>query len=118
MNETISPSELYDKDLNFLFGAGASAGLFPTLALEIQNDAGHLGHLRNRAQIFSLGSIAGDTIREKVVENYRSFLQTMLQILQRRKALERRCNVFTTNYDGCFPLVADKILREGGTDFR
>lgn len=143
MSETISPSEVYDKDLNFLFGSGASAGLFPTLALGILNDAGHpwsleeLGaHFESNsdprfiplfmhyystcispAQIFKIESTVGDSKRERVLKNYRSFLETVLQILQRRKALERRCNLFTTNYDGCFPLVADQILREGNVDF-
>ena len=143
MNEAIPPSEVYDKDLNFLFGSGASSGLFPTLALAIQNDAGQPWSLEalgaqfenesdprfiplfmhyysaciNPAQVFKIESVVGDSKREQVVKNYRSFLETVLQILQRRKALERRCNLFTTNHDGCFPLVADQILREGNVDF-
>ena len=143
MNEAISPSEVYDKDLNFLFGAGASSGLFPTLALGIQNGADQVWSLEdlgahfertsdarriplfmhyysaciNPAQVFKIDSVVGDGKREQVVKNYRSFLENVLQILQRRKALERRCNLFTTNYDGCFPLIADQILREGNVDF-
>lgn len=143
MNETISPSDVYDKDLNFLFGSGASFGLFPTLALGIQNELGKSWSLEDLAthfesnsdprliplfmhyynacihpaQIFTLDSVAGDCTREQVVASYRSFLGTILRILQRRKALDRRCNIFTTNYDGCFPLVADEILREGSIDF-
>lgn len=42
---------------------------------------------------------------------------TALEMVKRRKALDRRCNVFTTNYDGCFPLVADALIKEGHTDF-
>lgn len=38
-------------------------------------------------------------------------------MVKRRKALDRRCNVFTTNYDGCFQLVADALIREGHIDF-
>ncbi|WP_413196788.1 hypothetical protein [Pararobbsia alpina] len=53
----------------------------------------------------------------RLVENYRTFIKTVLQLLQRRKSLERRCNLFTTNYDGCFPLVADELVREGNVDF-
>lgn len=143
MNETISPSEIYDKDLNFLFGSGASSGLFPTLELGIRNDAGQPWSLEdlgahfesqydprhiplfmhyysvciNPAQVFKIESVVGDEKREQVIKNYRSFLETVLQILQHRKALERRCNLFTTNYDGCFSLVADQLLREGGVDF-
>ncbi|CAJ2765949.1 rhodanese-like domain-containing protein [Burkholderia pseudomallei] len=143
MQETISASDVYDKDLNFLFGAGASSGLFPTLALQIKNEQGAawtLEELATRfeasddqryvplfmhyyntcirpAQVFNVDSATGDETRERVVANYRAFLKTVLQILQRRKALERRCNLFTTNYDGCFPLIADEILREGSIDF-
>jgi hypothetical protein len=38
-------------------------------------------------------------------------------MLQRRQALDRQCNIFTTNYDGCFPLVADELLQLGHIDF-
>lgn len=143
VQETISASDVYDKDLSFFFGAGASSGLFPTLALQIKNEQGtawtleelathfeargdqryiplfmHYYHTCIRpAQVFNVDSAAGDETRERVVTNYRAFLKTVLQILQRRKALERRCNLFTTNYDGCFPLIADEILREGSIDF-
>ena len=44
-----------------------------------------------------------------VIKNYRTFLLTAIEMVRRRKALDRRCNVFTTNYDGCFPLVADAL---------
>lgn len=143
MNETISPSDVYDKNLNFLFGSGASFGLFPTLSLGIQNAEGKSWSIENLAthfensfdsrfiplfmhyyhacihpaQMFKLTSVAGDCTGELVVKNYRSFLETVLQILQRRKAMDKRCNLFTTNYDGCFPLVTDEILRDGNTDF-
>lgn len=143
MQETISASDVYDKDLNFLFGAGASSGLFPTLALQIKNEHGVAWTLEELAthfegtgdqryiplfmhyyntcirpaQVFNVNLAAGDETRGKVVGNYRAFLNTVLKILQRRKALERRCNLFTTNYDGCFPLIADEILRDGSIDF-
>jgi hypothetical protein len=34
---SINKSDIYDKNLNFLLGSGASYGLLPTLALEISN---------------------------------------------------------------------------------
>lgn len=37
MTDRINISEIYDKHLSFLVGAGASYGLFPTLALDIKN---------------------------------------------------------------------------------
>lgn len=143
MHEMISASDVYDKDLNFLLGAGASSGLFPTLALQIKNAKGIAWTLEELAthfettndqryiplfmhyyntcirpaQVFEVACATGNVERAKVVANYRTFLRTILQMLQRRKALERRCNLFTTNYDGCLPLIADEILREGSVDF-
>ncbi|WP_395351834.1 SIR2 family protein [Variovorax sp. UC122_21] len=143
MTATISPSDVYDKNLNFLFGSGASFGLFPTLSLGIQTDEGKswsledlATHFENTgderltplfmhyyracidpAQKFTIASAEGDSVRESVVKNYSTFIKNILQILQHRKPMEKRCNLFTTNYDGCFPLVADKILQQGDTDF-
>ena len=143
MSETISPSEVYDKDLNFLFGSGASAGLFPTLELEIKDEAGKRWTLEslgahfedtaderhiplfmhyyntciNPAQAFTSASVQGHPEKEQVLKNYRAFFETVLQILPRRRALERRCNLFTTNYDSCFSIVGDQLLREGNVDF-
>lgn len=143
MTATISPSDVYDKDLNFLFGSGASYGLLPTLALGIQTGEGkswsledlathfeNTGDVRltplfmhyyraciDPAQGFTIESTKGDPTREAVVKNYSDFLSNLLHILQYRKSLEKRCNLFTTNYDGCFPLVADEILRQGSVDF-
>ncbi|WP_256990772.1 hypothetical protein [Burkholderia sp. HI2714] len=53
----------------------------------------------------------------KTIKNYRTFLTTALERVSRRKALDRRCNLFTTNNDGCFPLVADELIKVGRTDF-
>lgn len=143
MTETISPSDVYDKDLNFLFGSGASFGLFPTLALGMKKNDGTSWSLEDLAshfektgderliplfmhyyracidpaQKFTIASTLGNATRKRVVENYSAFLKVVLKILQHRKALEKRCNLFTTNYDGCFPLVADKILQQGDIDF-
>lgn len=139
----ISISDIYDKDLNFLFGSGASSGLFPTLQLKIKKDensqwsleelATHLDGegVKRRvplfmhyysscirpAQLLDLEKIPGAGPQREVIENYRTFLKTVLGILQRRKSMERRCNLFTTNYDGCFPLVADELIQEGLFNF-
>ena len=40
MEEFIKVEDIYDKNLNFLLGSGASYGLFPTLALKILDDEG------------------------------------------------------------------------------
>jgi hypothetical protein len=143
MKQSISPSDVYDKDLNFLVGSGASYGLFPTLELKIKGDDGlslSLEDLATKfeksadarltplfmhyyrsciypAQFFTLDDLEANATAQKVGQNYRQFVETILNILQRRKSRERRCNLFTTNYDGCFPLITDKILTEGNTDF-
>ena len=138
----ISISEIYDKDINFLFGSGASSGLLPTLQLQLKNGndkytleelATEFEHGKDRrlvplfmhyysecirpAEQLTIQSASDTEAGRQVIENYRAFLSTVLEMLKRRKALDRRCNVFTTNYDGCFPLVADELLKEGSIDF-
>jgi hypothetical protein len=139
----ISIEDIYNQDINFLFGSGASFGLLPTLQLQLRVGA--------EDRRYSLEELATKFEREKdrrliplfmyyyancirpaealrldtmttepgatVIKNYRTFLLTALEMVKRRKALDRRCNVFTTNYDGCFPLVADALIRDGNIDF-
>lgn len=140
----ISIGDIYNQDLNFLFGSGASYGLLPTLQLQIRTGEGDrrytleelatkFEHEKDRrftplfmhyylscirpAEELTLQSANATEIGKRVVDNYRTFLMTALEMVKRRRALDRRCNVFTTNYDGCFPLVADELLKEGDTDF-
>lgn len=142
----ISIGEIYDKDVNFLFGSGASFGLLPTLQLQMRTGVGEArfsleelatkferedANNRRLRQLFmhyystcirpaeqlTLESAAQTDLGASAIKNYRVFLTTVLEMMKRRKALDRRCNVFTTNYDGCFPLVADALIREGHTDF-
>ncbi|MGT2512277.1 hypothetical protein [Cupriavidus basilensis] len=140
----ISISDIYDKDINFLFGSGASFGLLPTLQLQLRTGDGdarytleelatkferendrrliplfmhYYANCIRPAERLSLdGAMATDS-GATVIKNYRTFLMTVLEMVKRRKALDRRCNVFTTNYDGCFPLVADALIKEGQIDF-
>ena len=135
-------ADIYNKGLNFLIGSGASSGLFPTLELDLLKEDGtrwsleELGaHLANTsderyiplfmhyysecifpAQRFTVAN-ATDEAGKSVLGNYRKFLQTLLTMVQKRPAQDRRCNVFTTNYDGCIPLVADGLLQDGTQDF-
>jgi hypothetical protein len=139
----ISLGDIYDKDVNFLFGAGASFGLLPTLSLGIKKAPGGpswtLEELATHfagadlwrislfmhyycacirpAETLDISAAKSTDPGRTVIENYRRFLETVLAMLQRRRALERRCNIFTTNYDGCFALVADEIIRKGHIDF-
>ena len=142
----ISIDDIYDKDLNFLIGSGASSGLLPTLQLRMLTGVGDARYSledlaaefeqndpdRRRfvslfmhyyascirpAEMLTIESAMGTLAGASAIKNYRSFLTTVLGMVSRRKALDRRCNVFTTNYDGCFPLVADELIKEGRTDF-
>jgi hypothetical protein len=139
----ISVGDIYDKDVNFLIGSGASHGLFPTLGLGIRKDAEHSWTLEelatqfdlsgdpryaplfmhyyasciHPAQTFTLQNAQQSALGKVVIENYSRFIETVLAMLHRRRALDRRCNVFTTNYDGCLPFVADEILRKSAADF-
>lgn len=134
--------DIYNKAVNFLIGSGASSGLFPTLELGLVKDDGmpysledlgtHLAASNDRrytplfmhyysecilpAQRLAVGAVK-DERGKTVLANYRAFLLTLLTLVQRRQALDRRCNVFTTNYDGCIPLDADELLQAGAHDF-
>lgn len=56
-------------------------------------------------------------IKAKVLENYRTFIDTTVRLLQHKKRFSRRCNLFTTNYDGCIPFAADSLTRKGQFEF-
>ncbi|UOV05439.1 SIR2 family protein [Pseudoxanthomonas mexicana] len=142
MPEAITLSDIYDKNLNFLIGSGASVGLFPTLALRLKNSVGEAHTLESLAtwleerndprffwlfmhyyttcirpaQLYQPGPDDGPD-RKAVLANYETFLGTVLHMLQRRKPLDKRCNVFTTNYDGCFAQATDRILGRATEDF-
>lgn len=142
----ISIGDIYDKDINFLFGSGASTGLLPTLQLQLRTgvDGGRysLEELATKfeqedddrrrlvplfmhyystcirpAERLTLEAAIATDAGAKTIKNYRTFLTTALEMVSRRKQLDRRCNIFTTNYDGCFSLVADELIKEGRTDF-
>lgn len=142
----ISIDDIYDKNINFLFGSGASSGLLPTLQLQMRTGEGDARYSleelatkfeqedqdRRRlvplfmhyyyscirpAERLTLQSAVATDAGARAINNYRTFLITALEMVKRRKALDRRCNVFTTNYDGCFPLVADALIKEGYIDF-
>ncbi|TDY88442.1 UNVERIFIED_ORG: hypothetical protein DFO49_4059 [Herbaspirillum seropedicae] len=143
MPSIIRPEDIYDKNLNFLLGSGASYGIFPTLALKMKETADGEAHSIETLAThfaedevmktlvfmhyyqscikpvidFDFAAAANDPQRQPVIANYRGFLETILQLLSRRRPLDKRCNVFTTNYDGCIVHVADEMLRSSNLDF-
>lgn len=141
MFEPIEALDIYNKNINILIGSGASADLFPTLSLKIKNDENEYETIETLAtkyeaslekrtalfmhyyntcihpvQNFSPADVTS-TRGLTNLENYEKFLKTLLGLLDRRKDLNRKINVFTTNYDGCLAHTADSILVEGSHDF-
>lgn len=142
MGQSININDIYDKNINFLIGSGASYGLFPTLALNIKDSEGKVQTIETLATLFeekddnytllfmhyykeciapamefNIDTANGIASQKDVVDNYEKFLNTVLTILQRRKTHEKNCNIFTTNYDGCFVHMADNILQKGNVEF-
>lgn len=140
----IKLEEIYDKNINLLIGSGASYGLFPTLAVSMKNgDACHTietiatiieksdspNKLILKALLFmhyyqtcikpiaQLNLNKLSATEQKVIDNYDKFLRTVLAIINKRRSNDKRCNLFTTNYDGCLALTADEILSQGTVEF-
>lgn len=141
MFEPIEPLDVYNKNINILIGSGASADLFPTLALAIKNEKGEAQTIETLATTFealqdkrtalfmhyyntcifpvqTFTPSAAATAKEKSnLENYEILLTTLLGLLDRRKDINRKINIFTTNYDGCLTHCADRLLVKGTHDF-
>ena len=142
MDQAINLDAVYDKNLSFLIGSGASVGLLPTLKLNIKNAHGQAHTVETiaseikdddprRAALFmyyyercvlpaqklTVENVAGNAAQEAVLDNYRKFVRTVLHILLKRKPLDKKCNIFTTNYDPCFTIVSDELLQGGTIDF-
>ena len=139
----INKSDIYEKNLNFLVGSGASYGLLPTLALKIMDNGTEEAHTVETlatkyeenpdflAHLFSwyvreviLPAAEYDPDDKSVatsqkiaaVDNYRQFLETILKVLS-KKSHKKRANIFTTNYDGMIAHTAEALLRHGSYDF-
>lgn len=138
----INRNDIYDKNLNFLIGSGASFGVLPTLSLQVKDSAGKAHtvetlatHLKSNADlstllfswyvrqviapaaVFSLSDLLSlGPEQRSVVENYQRFMRTILSLI-RRHELSCRANIFTTNYDGLFSHVADKMIQERQENF-
>lgn len=141
MFESIEPLDAYNKNINILIGSGASADLFPTLALAIKNTKGEWETVETLATkfetwqekrtalfmhyyntcIFPVQTFSPTEVKSEKglanLKNYEIFLKTLLGLLDRRKDLNRKINIFTTNYDGCLTHSADNILMKGSHDF-
>ncbi|WP_228848021.1 hypothetical protein [Halocynthiibacter styelae] len=136
----INRSDIYDKNLNFLIGSGASVGVLPTLALQLKQSGTTAPHtLETLATKFeaddSLMCLIFSYYVEKVIapaanfdiskltdeqravlDNYVVFLETILTLLNKQRN-GRRANIFTTNYDGLIAHCAERMIQHGQHDF-
>jgi len=138
----IDRNEIYDKNLNFLIGSGASFGVLPTLALPMQDSetgkSASLEVLATRfeeneiirsllfsryvkevicpAAEFDLTAVPVGSVQEEAINNYEQFLTTILSIIG-KKSNQKKANIFTTNYDGLVAHVAEEMSRAAHFDF-
>ena len=154
--ESIPLNDIYQHKLNFLIGAGASNGLFPTLWLSLKNSDDNTkeetietlatkldqaGERKLHTLLFmhyyqkiiepvckfKINDLLVEDItflndvpkckKKEVIDNYEKFIDSIIRLLQQKSDFSKRCNLFTTNYDGCIPLVADKLIKKGNLDF-
>ncbi|ROL66620.1 SIR2 family protein [Pseudomonas vranovensis] len=141
MFEPIEAVDIYNKNINILIGSGASADLFPTLSLQVKDAVGNWETIETLAtkfatwpekqtalfmhyyntcihpvQKFSPAAVSSEEGTENL-DNYEKFLRTLLGFLDRRKDINRKVNIFTTNYDGCLAHAADRLLVRGAHEF-
>lgn len=145
MASTFKITDIYDKHLNILIGAGASYGLFPTLALKVKDKDGIPMTVETLATYIVQGradpaytalfmhyykqciepvltidyvQAEADQDKKKVLANYSKFIETILATLARKKSGDKKtCNVFTTNYDGCLAHAAEALFRSRSLEF-
>lgn len=144
MTSAFKFSDLCDQNINVLIGSGASFGLFPTLELGIKANDGTNTTVESLATLFQdrtdprysalfmhyyktciepvlafdYAGAMGNAAHAVVLENYRKFLTSLLLLLKRKKADQRKvCNLFTTNYDGCLAHAAEELWKERKNEF-
>ncbi|UWQ73613.1 SIR2 family protein [Leisingera sp. M658] len=136
----INRNDIYDKNLNFLIGSGASVGLLPTLELKIRKSGSSSSHTLETlatqfesdkdimclifsyyvenviapAAKFDISSLSNS--QKDVLRNYIRFLEAILTLLN-KKGGAPRANIFTTNYDGLIAHCAEHMIRSGKYDF-
>jgi hypothetical protein len=137
----IDLNDLHDKNINYLIGAGASAGLFPTLALNIETDdkwetietlattfeSSRAEHLKALLfmyyyeecikPVISVNYANLDITKQIVIDNYKKFMKLNLEILRKKHGYDRKINFFTTNYDSCLAYAADELYKEKAVRF-
>ncbi|WP_333918718.1 SIR2 family protein [Vibrio crassostreae] len=139
--EEIKINDIWQHNVNLLIGSGASFGLFPTLATQMEDESietlGKYFEDENKPQLKSLlfmyyyvnciepvisfnieytkfGADLGveeDINKLSVIENYQLLLKTLKTIASKNKS-QKKANIFTTNYDSCFADAYEELLLE------
>jgi hypothetical protein len=143
MESILKVTDIYQHSLNFLFGAGASKGFLPTLALEIRDENDNPYTIETLAKAIDVfgskqlkhllfiyyykeciqsglpntSQLPLTYQRKAVLQNYKAFLKTLLSVLDKQDRNQRKCNIYTTNYDNCFELAADQMITEEAVSF-
>lgn len=142
MTERIKLEEIYDKNINFLIGSGASVGLLPTLALRVKDEGGNTFTIETLStRLKDEEKLEVDTLlfmhyykmciepameidfdnlgpaQQTVLDNYISFLRTVLYCMGRSQSSTKNSNIFTTNYDGCIVHAADRLIYQDKMNF-
>lgn len=138
MLDKFSLYDVYEQNLNFLFGAGASSGFLPTLALNMKNEEGHPYTFETLAKELDKESLKNLYVLlfmyyfkkcidpglprlpevpypphcVEVLKEYDVFLKTLLAVLEKQNRNDKKCNIYTTNYDNCFEISADALITE------
>lgn len=127
-------SNIYDKNINFLFGSGASATYIPTLWLAEDTTYEDLLSHADCAEIkdYILCSYFNRVIRKtfcanpneinekfnNTLKSYSSFISELVKLLEKKGSNQiRRANIFTTNYDLFFETAADDVLKNKTFNF-
>ncbi|WP_233960251.1 SIR2 family protein [Pectobacterium versatile] len=146
MTDEFNLFNIYEQNINFLIGAGASHGFLPTLAVKIRDirenkctfetlAKQYEGNEQMRTLLFmlyysecikpGLPKIAhrGAPLMprashiEAVINEYKRFMITLIQVLDKQKSSAKRANIFTTNYDNCFETASEELLAERSAQF-
>ncbi|MFR0655926.1 SIR2 family protein [Pantoea sp. SIMBA_079] len=125
-------SNIYDKNINFLFGSGASATYIPTLWLDKDTTYETLlshSDIKGKTDVenYILSAYYNNIIHKtfciepkptpkkfsKTLQDYNRFLYELVSLLERKGSNQiKRGNIFTTNYDLFFETAADIALNK------
>ncbi|TDB49341.1 SIR2 family protein [Photorhabdus khanii] len=138
--------QIYDHNLNFLVGAGASNGFLPTLALEVKGLDGSKCTFETLAKKYEsskemttllfmlyyrecikpglplvpardIPALPRPTHKESVIQEYKRFMTTLIHVLNKQKPSAKKANIFTTNYDNCFEIASEELMAERTSQF-